>query len=118
MECIGQLDRSLVQADREGRLDDPRYIAQLPREHPARANENVFVFSMAAASLELLQLLQMIVTPAGIASVGAQIYHFPSGTTDLDTDECEPWCASPSLVALGEAGGHPGTVADHPTNAA
>lgn len=107
-ECLGQIDRSLVQADREGKLDDPTYIERLPSDHPIRSNENVFIFGLAAASLELLQLVMMVVTPAGLPSAGAQLYHFPSSTVDLDTASCESWCRMPEIEARGEMADDPG----------
>lgn len=103
MECLGQYDPSLVTADRQGLLDDPRYMDGLPVDHPARANENVFGFSLGAASLEVLQLFSMITAPSGMADFGAQNYHFKTGTLDLATEDCEPTCwYSHRLVGLGD----------------
>ncbi len=112
LECVGQYEPGYVQADREGYLDDPRYIERLPEDHALRANENVFAFSLAVASLELLQLIQLIVGPSGIGTRWAQTYHFPAGVINLDGRACEDGCVYPALEARGEQAGHPGTGPD------
>lgn len=105
LECLKQYDPAMVALERAGHLDDPRYIAGLPEDHPARKNENVFAFSLAAASLEILQALMMVVTPAGIGNPGAQHYHFVPGRLDIDTSSCEPTCPYTSLVSSGDSAG-------------
>ena len=103
LECLGQYDPSLVTAERFGQLDDPRYLAGLPPGHPILANENVFAFGLGAGSLELLQFLLMVVAPGGTADLGAQNYHFKTGTVDLETRDCEPRCLySHEYVALAD----------------
>lgn len=108
--CLAQYDPGLVQAEREGHLDDPTYIESLPDGHPVRANENVFAFSLAAASLELMQFIALVVGPAGVHNYGAQTYHAAVGTIDREASLCEPWCAFTPLVARGDRAGHPGTA--------
>ena len=109
LSCLMQYDPGLVAAERAGQLDDPSYIQELPPEDSLRANQNVFSFSVAAASLEFLKLILLVVRPAGISDVGPQFYHFPSSTVDFDGTVCESWCPYPGLVALGDHAGHPGT---------
>jgi molybdopterin-synthase adenylyltransferase len=112
LECTGQYDPGLVQAEREGHLDDPRYIAGLPRTHPLRRSENVFAFSAATASLEVLQLLSMTVAPSGVADVGAQNYHFVTGSLDTDARACQPSC--PYTTGLTSRGDDTGIVPTAP----
>jgi len=104
MECIGQYDPGLVQVERDGLLDDSRYIETLPEDHPVRRNENVFAFGAAAASAQLMQFLSMVVAPGGIADVRAQLFHFTTGRVDVDERGCNENCPySSSLLSLGDS---------------
>jgi molybdopterin-synthase adenylyltransferase len=103
LACIGQYDASLVQAEREGYLDDPAYIKGLPYDHQIKRNENVFAFSLGAASLQLLQMLMMIISPLGVANPGEQKYHFVPGLFDKPRfDPCDGVCPYPSLTSQGD----------------
>ncbi|MDA8331996.1 MAG: ThiF family adenylyltransferase [Candidatus Dormibacteraeota bacterium] len=107
LECLGQYDPADVGTERLGYLEEPSYIQNLPAD--ARRNfagENVFNLSMAAAAAELNQFISMIVAPSGIADVGAQLFHFTTGTVDLEAAGCEDGCLySTRLLAQGEATG-------------
>jgi hypothetical protein len=106
LECLGQYNPGLVQAEREGYLDNPHYISGLPEDHPIKRNENVFAFSLAAASLEVLQMLMMVIAPLGIANAGEQSYHFvPGFFEDPQFAVCDKNCPYPSLVAIGDKSG-------------
>lgn len=107
MECLGQYDAGLVQSDRDGLLDDPSYLARLPERHALRRGENVFAFSAAAASAEIIAALRMIVAPGGYADAGAQHTHFTTGDTDTDLRTCEPTCPYPAMTAFGDDSGLP-----------
>ena len=106
LECLGQYSSGNVSTERDGYLDDPRYIAGLDADHPFRRNENVFGFSLSVASLEILQFLAMIVAPSGIANHGAQMYHFKTATLDHELQpSCNPGCFFPSVAAKGDRAG-------------
>lgn len=112
LECAQRFDPGYVQAERDGLLDDPRYLKNLPPGHPLLANENVFAFGMNTAALEVGQLLSMVVAPSGLADNGAQTYHFHLGTLDLDIRGCEPDCYyANKMVAMGDAA--PMLVGEH-----
>ena len=106
LECLGQYDPALVQVERSGLLDDPSYIAGLPSHHPLRRNENIFAFSLATAGAEVLELLRAVVAPSGVADIGAQTFHFTTGTIDRRTAGCANECPyAASLLAAGDNNG-------------
>ena len=93
LECLGQFDPANVTLERQGMLDDPSYIEQLPSDHVLRRNENVFGFALGAAGLMVSQFLSLVVQPVGIGNPGAQTYHFATGMLDCDVRyDCRPEC--------------------------
>jgi len=103
LHCLGQYLASDVSLEREGLLDDPCYIEGLPKDHHLKACENVFAFSMACGSLQLLQFLAMVVAPLGRSDVSAQLYHFVGNFMEQDQlQECHAECLMPSMVATGD----------------
>lgn len=106
LQCLGQYDPGLVEADRHGLLDDPSYIERLPEDHPIRRNENVFGFSMACASQQFLQMLALVIAPLDQPNPGAQLYHFVGGFMEKPSfPTCHPECAFRQLVCKGEHAG-------------
>lgn len=101
LECIGAYDPSVVGLEIQGLLDDPSYMAQLDPGSPLVMNENVFPFSMNLASLEVMQMLALVLGP--IYDLGDQNYHYASGTLDVNLDQhCNPGCLYPGIVATGD----------------
>ena len=106
LQCLGQYDPGHVQAEREGLLDDPKYIDGLPDDHPLKTRQNVFAFSMSCASLQMLQMLALVLAPLDQPNPGSQLYHFVGGFMEGPTyGACHPECLFPSLVALGDSCG-------------
>jgi hypothetical protein len=106
LQCLGQYDPGFVQLEREGHLDDPRYIEGLPEDHPLKARENVFAFSMACAGQQMLQMLALTLAPLDQPNPGAQLYHFVGGFMEEPRyGACQEECLFPSLVGHGDAGG-------------
>lgn len=103
LECLGQYNPGLVSTERDGYLDDPRYIQTLPPNNILRQNENVFAFSLGAASLQMQQFLSFIISPQGISNVGQQNYHFMTGKLDIIEEAvCKMNCFYPSFLAKGD----------------
>jgi len=103
LACLEQFDPGLVSVEREGILDDPKYIEGLAVTDPLRRNENVFAFSTAAATFELLQMLMMIVAPLDMPNPGAQFYHFVPGLFDKPRRApCDDGCPYPELIGRGD----------------
>jgi hypothetical protein len=111
LQCLGQYDPGLVQTEREGNFDDPRYIEGLPDDHPLKARENVFAFSMACASQQMLQMFALAIAPLDQPNPGAQLYHFVGGFMEEPMfGHCGNECLFPSLIAFGDACGVTVTV--------
>lgn len=103
LQCLGQYDAGFVQLEREGKLDDPKYIEGLPDDHPLKVRQNVFAFSMACASLQVLQLLNLVIAPLGISNSGRQRYHFVDSKMESNSfTDCHRNCLQPSQVGLGD----------------
>lgn len=100
LACMGQYRVELVQAEREGFLDDDSYIKNLPSGHELKRNENVFAFSMMAASLEVRQLISLIAT--SVHAKPQQAYHFVTGGMDSDYKTCDVACSFESLLGIGD----------------
>ncbi|MHB8459723.1 MAG: ThiF family adenylyltransferase [Candidatus Limnocylindrales bacterium] len=105
LACIGQYDPGLVSVEREGFLQRSGYIEGLPEDHPLRANQNVFAFSVGAASLQLAQFVAMVAAPSGTADLGALHFHLTGAELTRDEAGCDPGCpySSRALQGLGDA---------------
>lgn len=103
LQCLRQYDPGLVQTEREGLLDDPTYIAGLPKGHPLKTRENVFAFSMGCAGMEMLQMLALVLAPLNQPNPGAQLYHFVGNITEEPTyGSCHIECQFPAITSLGD----------------
>ncbi len=84
--CLDAVRRSDAALDREGKLDDPDYIAGLSPDDRARfSRRNVFAFSLSVASHEVLQLVGLVTGNARIGGTGPQHYHAYPGRMDVET---------------------------------
>lgn len=111
LQCIGQYDPAFVQLEREGRLDDPKYIEGLAESHPLKMRQNVFPFSMACASLQNLQMLALTLAPLDQSDPGSQLYHFVGGELEsMRNSACHAECLFPGFTALGDSSGLQVTV--------
>jgi molybdopterin-synthase adenylyltransferase len=110
MQCLGQYDPGAVQLEREGFLDDPKYISGLPKDHPLKMRENVYAFALSCGSLQVLQMLSYLVAPLDLSNPGAQLYHFVgSEMAPPQFGGCKDDCAFTVLVAMGDDCGIPVT---------
>lgn len=104
LQCLGQYDPGFVQMEREGLLDDPTYIEGLAKDHPLKTRENVFAFSMSCASMQMLQMLALVLAPLDLPNPGAQLYHFVGGFMEEPAfGSCHTQCQFPRLIAYGDA---------------
>ena len=101
MMCVGNLRRSDVALDREGKLDDPDYIAGLSEQDKAAVSRrNVFPFSMSVAAHEVLQLIGLVTGFVRIGGCGPQRYDCYPGEMKVEKGTaCDAECEFAELTA-------------------
>lgn len=106
LECLGQYKTENAVLEISGKLDDPDYIKGLDKSKFLDAHENVFAFSSHLASMEVLQMLTLFISPSGIDDVGQQLYHFVLGSMDIEVNKkCHENCFFQSVVGRGDLSG-------------
>ena len=90
------------------------YINSLATDHRLRARQNVYAFSLACASLEILQWLSMSVAPLDIGDPGAWNFHFVTGNMDQSSISCQPGCLQVQQVGDGDCARLAAPTANHP----
>lgn len=107
LECLDQFTGSLAAADKEGLLDDPSYMAGADESlQRMKSNENVFAFSLNVASLEVLQLISLLVLPEYLAKVNQQFYHFTLRDFEKEVSKvCKDKCFYKAITGTGDNSG-------------
>lgn len=106
LECLGQYKTENAVLEKSGRMDDPEYIKGMEKNGFVEAHENVFVFSSHLASLEVLQMLSLFISPSGIGDIGQQMHHFVTGKMDVsDNQTCHENCFFKSIIGKGDTTG-------------
>jgi molybdopterin-synthase adenylyltransferase len=102
MVCVGALRPSDVALDREGKLDDPDYIAGLSEaEKAAVSRRNVFPFSLSVAAHQILQMVGLVTGFERVGGTGPQIYDAYPGEMAVLQAVCEEDCPYLALTATG-----------------
>lgn len=103
LECFGQYKTEYAALEKSGMLDDPSYIKGLEDSASINAHENVFVFSSHLASLEVLQMLSLVLSPSGFADVGQQMHHFVLGEMETEKKKvCDANCFFQTIIGNGD----------------
>lgn len=99
--CLGALRRSDVALDREGLLDDPDYIANLPaQDRELIGRRNVFAFSLAVASHQTMHLVGLVTGLTRVGGIGPQHYAaYPGRMTVERASLCDHDCDIDALTA-------------------
>lgn len=100
--CIEQYEPAHVQLERDGSLDNPAYIAELPAAHPLRTSQNVSALSIAAASAQLNQFLSMVVAPSGQTDPGPVLHELAMHRVHLREFQCAESCTYAQSVGDGD----------------
>jgi hypothetical protein len=93
LQCLETFLPGDVGTEIEGKLDDPSYLKGLLVDHRLKRNENVFPFSANLASLEVLQMVELVTQIGGAGGFGVQRYRYIPGTLEVDVERtCRTDC--------------------------
>ena len=91
-----------VQLERDGSLDDPLYIANLPADSPLRARQNVYATSMAAASALTNQFLSLVIAPSGFGDPGPLKFDLRQHRVERIQATCADGCSYSGSSGIGD----------------
>ena len=103
LRCNGQYNSGMVSVERDGSLDDPSYISNLPAD-ARTGNQNVFPFSLATASMMVNMMLRHLIAAEWWPPVKQQDYQFVLGETRIINEQCAPQCEFTKRRAIGDKG--------------
>lgn len=99
MHCLGQYSTSDASLEKAGLLEDPSYINGLEKANPLVKKENVYAFTLAAASLEVLQFISMFINPGGVPPWGPKRFNLALGELGTLEETCKADCPVRGLEA-------------------
>ena len=105
LRCDGQYTTSDVMMERDGTLDDPKYIARL---EPQLGNENVFPFCLNLGSLMVLEMLRAILREEWWSKHQNKIhYSYVANRFTSDNKECRSGCPVADRIGAGDRWSYP-----------
>ncbi len=102
LACVGQYDPGLVQVERDGSLDSPRYLESLPEDSPLRVRQNVAIFSASAASAALEHFISFVMAPSGFGDTGPLEYALATHAVRRSAAECVYGCPYSGDTGVGD----------------
>jgi molybdopterin/thiamine biosynthesis adenylyltransferase len=104
LQCLKAYDPADVATEKAGKLDDPSYLAGLPKDHRFKRNENIFPFSANLASLEVMQFIEQVTGIGKVNYYGTQRYDYNNGRIRInDEHRCEEGCLFQEGIALADS---------------
>jgi molybdopterin/thiamine biosynthesis adenylyltransferase len=104
LNCLGQYESADAATEKSGLLEDPSYMHGLPKNHMFKVNENIFPFSMNLASLEVLQLVEMVTGIGNQEYFGTQRYCYNEGYIRVNSErKCEDSCLFHNFVGTADS---------------
>jgi len=103
LACLRQYDPAMVQIERDGSLDDPSYIANLPPGSPLRRRENVAALSASVSAAMLEQFVSYVARPSGFGDPGPLRFSLRDHTVEREPTVCDSGCLHQASVGSGDA---------------
>ena len=108
LRCDGQYTTSDVMMERDGSLDDPKYVIQEAPANNAPGNENVFPFSANLGSLMVLEMLRSILREPWWPPMQSKLhYTYLANRMKQEISECRPGCEVAARTTHGDSWPYP-----------
>jgi len=103
MRCMNVYDSGQVQMDRDGALNDPKYIERLnPAQSSALlARQNIMPFVYGLACVETTQFVELVTNLGNAGDLGQQPYNYHTGEIRPIHSSCVEECEYVQWTALG-----------------
>lgn len=101
MACNRQLDLAEVTLDKQGLLDDPKYIAAADRSRES-TGQNVAPLSISAAASLLAQYVSFSVAPAGLGDPGPLQYSLSTHHLEILKHTSREYCPVETGTGVGD----------------
>ncbi|MGE0600637.1 MAG: ThiF family adenylyltransferase [Dehalococcoidia bacterium] len=102
LACQGQYEPGFVQVERDGSLDDPTYIANLPPGSALRARQNVAALSASVAAAQLEQFVALVARPSGLGDPGPLRWSLRDHCVTREDIECSSQCVHQESASVGD----------------
>jgi molybdopterin/thiamine biosynthesis adenylyltransferase len=103
LACLKQYDPADVQVERDGSLDDPRYIEALPVGSALRSRENVAALTESVTAALLEQLVSYVARPSGFGDPGPLRFNLRDRVdVKRGREACQGGCRYPSSSGCGD----------------
>lgn len=103
LACLGQYDRAAVQLERDGSLDDPAYIANLPADSGLRRRENVAALSVSVTASLMQQFVSYVARPSGFGDPGPLRFSLRDHSVEREPTQCAVGCPFQGGTGYGDA---------------
>lgn len=104
LDCLGALDPTQIQMDRQGLFDDPDYISQLEKSgKQIESRQNIMPFVFSLAGLETIQFVELFTNLGKMGDLGQQSYNYFSGMITTKKLKCKKQCKYMKKTAQGDS---------------
>jgi molybdopterin-synthase adenylyltransferase len=103
MRCLGSVDATEVQMDRDGNFDDPDYIKELEKTGKASPQrQNIMPFVAGLAGLETIQFVELVTNLGNMGDLGQQPYNYYPGDIVPSLKCCIKGCEYVKIIGYGD----------------
>jgi hypothetical protein len=103
LSCLKAFNTSDVELEKDGLLDDPKYLSGLPDNHYLKSRENISAFSYNLASMEVIHFMALVADVVDPMNYGEQKFRFKHGFLSRNYDvKCDSKCDYSNTIGMAD----------------